>query len=144
MFADTALAAQIEIGEALLTRDIVLGALEAGKAPDAFETEIAGGVAGFVRPGSPMNKVIGLGFQDSVESAAWPELEKRYHARGEPVRVELSTLCPGGAGHFLTERGFRLIGFENVLGNPLSESPLAESTPIRTLRVGDAELAPGV
>lgn len=120
MFATIDLAKQIETAEARLIRDVVQSARKSGRAPAAFSRDLSGGVAGFIRPGSPMNKVIGVGFEEKTES--WKALEQEYHAERDPVRVELASLCPTPLGRVLTERGYRLVGFENVLGILASET----------------------
>jgi GNAT superfamily N-acetyltransferase len=125
MFATIDLANSIETAEARLIHDVVQSARKNGKAPSAFARKLSSGVAGFIRRGSPMNKVIGVGFEEKTES--WKALEQEYHAEHEPVHVELSTLCPTPLGKVLTKRGYRLMGFENVLGITLDETESAES-----------------
>jgi ribosomal protein S18 acetylase RimI-like enzyme len=80
---------------------------------------LAGGLAVYAGPGAPMNKVIGLGLGEPLEEAVLEDVEKEWAAREEPVRVELSTLDDGAIARLLTSRGYRLLGFENVLGRAL-------------------------
>ena len=80
---------------------------------------VAGGLAIYAGPGVPMNKVIGLGLGEALEEAVLAEVEKEWASREEPVRVELSTLDDGAVARLLTSRGYRLLGFENVLGHAL-------------------------
>ena len=68
-----------------------------------------------------MNKVIGAGLEAPIDAAALAALEEALRAHGEPVRVELSTLAAPEAGAALTARGYRLLGFENVLARALSD-----------------------
>src|SRR5438046_2433106 len=120
MFADTTLALKIETTEARLTRDATLAIMRSPGGAQAFTRTIGEGVAAFIRPGSPMNKVIGIGIDTAVDDSSLVELESLYHDRGEPVRVELSTLAQADVGRQLTERGYRLLGFENVLAVDLA------------------------
>lgn len=116
MFADTDLAFRIDSAEARLTKDAVYAVQTDGTADAAFIREIGGGIAAFVRPGSPMNKIIGAGIREPISEDSLNEVELLYRAQNEPVRFELSTLAQVEVGRRLTERGYRLMGFENVLG----------------------------
>ena len=119
MFADLELAARIENAEASLTREVARASSRSHPEGNSFAMDIGGGVAAFLRPGSPMNKVIGI-FQAFPPEEELARLEHRYQQQAEPVRVELSTLAQLDIGRRFTERGYRLLGFENVLGRPLT------------------------
>jgi hypothetical protein len=114
MFAGHPLAKRIEAVEARLCAAV------AASVPGSWTQPIGGGTAIFARAGSPVNKVVGLGFEplDERELAALEE-------RG-PVRVELTTLSDPSVSQLLTDRGYRLEGFENLLGQPL---PAAAAAP---------------
>jgi hypothetical protein len=77
---------------------------------------VAGGVASFAGHGSPFNKVAGLGFGGMPSAAALEEIERAFAARGAAVQIELAHLADPGIGALLTERGYRLTSYENVLG----------------------------
>jgi GNAT superfamily N-acetyltransferase len=81
-----------------------------------------GGLAVFAGPGSPFSKFAGLGFA-AVDPAALDHVEREFARRGAAVRIELSTLADPAIGGLLTTRGYRLRGFENVLGIPLTANP---------------------
>jgi hypothetical protein len=53
----------------------------------------------------------------------WEEVEQAYAAAGAPVQVELAHLADPAIGAVLTGRGYRLIGFDNVLGLVLVGEP---------------------
>jgi hypothetical protein len=55
MFADLELAARIENAEASLTRKVARAFCNSERNTSAFSLEVGGGVAAFLRPGSPMN-----------------------------------------------------------------------------------------
>jgi GNAT superfamily N-acetyltransferase len=116
LFCSTALAERIERVEAQLIAEA--GEAARRRSPDAggFVTPIAGGVACFAEPGSPFNKVAGLGFGDVPSQAALDQIEHAFAACGAPVQVELAHLAAPATGALLTERGYRLESFENVLG----------------------------
>lgn len=130
MFADTALAARIESAEARLTRD---------STASGFSRPVGAGVAGFLRAGSPVNKVIGAGLTEPIDEAALAEIETQYQVRGEPVRIELCTLALPENALCLSKRGYRLSGFENVLGRRIGKEPRPESG-IEVVPAGPARL----
>jgi len=84
-----------------------------------FVTPIAGGAACYAEDGSPLNKVVGLGFGGVPSDAAVDEIERAFAARGVPTQVELSNLADPAIGAALTSRGYQLVSFENVLGRSL-------------------------
>ena len=122
LFCDTALARRIEQAEAqLITAASQAARRRAG--PAGFIIPIAGGVASFAEPGSPYNKVAGLGFGGMPSSSDLEEIERAFTARDAPVQVELAHLADPVVGALLTARGYRLASFENVLGLALTGKP---------------------
>jgi GNAT superfamily N-acetyltransferase len=125
LFASTSLASRIERAEARLAAD---GAAASGRrhpGRGAFATPLAGGAATFTGPGSPLNKVAGVGFAGPVAEGELGAVEAAYAERGCPVQVEISCLADPSIGELLTRRGYTLVGFENVLGRllPLESAP---------------------
>lgn len=114
-----------------------------GKArPDARPSvlPISGGLAVYLSPASPVNKVIGLGFDQDLDLEALGEVERQWADRGEPVRVEMSVLTDPAVGATLSERGYRLHGFENVLGIALDgEMPMVPDNDVAVTLAADAE-----
>jgi GNAT superfamily N-acetyltransferase len=97
-------------------------------------TPLAGGVATYSGAGSPLNKVAGLGFDGSVDASELADVECRFAERRSPVQVELASLADPSVGRLLTSRGYRLVGFENVLGRDLSigtDGPSVDESDIR-------------
>jgi GNAT superfamily N-acetyltransferase len=115
LFCDTALAERIERVEAQLIAKAAEAAHRRSGAT-GFVIPVAGGVASFAVPGSPFNKVAGLGFGGVPSASALDEIERAFAACGAPVQVELAHLGDPAIGALLTERGYRLTSFENVLG----------------------------
>jgi GNAT superfamily N-acetyltransferase len=120
MFCPTELAARIERAEASLSMDVGTAVVAAGRTPDAFVEEIGGGYAVFAGPGSPVNKVIGVGFGAALDDVRLARIEARFAAKGTPVQAEVSTLADPAWHAALGPRGYALAGFENVLGLALS------------------------
>ncbi|TDV49807.1 GNAT family N-acetyltransferase [Actinophytocola oryzae] len=133
LFCDTALAERIERAEAQLMA--VCAAAASG-----FARSLAGGVASFAEPGSPFNKVAGLGFDGLPEPADLDEVEQAFAANGAATQVELAHLADPAIGVLLTERGYRLESFENVLGLALDGRHESVTRPgIVVRRSGDDE-----
>jgi GNAT superfamily N-acetyltransferase len=116
LFCDTALAERVERVEAQLIAGASRAAHQRRSAGDGFVIPIAGGVATFAEPGSPFNKVAGLGFAGEPSASDLAEVEQAFAARGADVQIELSHLGNPRIGALLTDRGYRLTSFENVLG----------------------------
>jgi hypothetical protein len=137
LFADIALAARIERAECDLLRDCADAIGRRRRAP-VMVRAIAGGIAVHTGEGSPLNKVAGLGFAGAPERAQLDDVERRFAAVRAPVQVELSCLAEAGIAALLTDRGYRLAGFENVLGRRL---PATDLEPLRA-QTADIEVAP--
>ena len=123
LFCDTALAARIERAEAELIARIGEAAQRRDAWTPGFVIPVAGAVATFAEPGSPFNKVAGLGFGGVPGAAELNEIEEAFAACGVPVQVELAHLANPAIGALLTGRGYRLVSFENVLGLALTGEP---------------------
>ena len=90
MFADATLAARIDQAEARLTSDAAEAIRDAGLQKRVVILSIAGGTAVYAGPATPMNKLIGLGFDGPLDLSLLNEVEREWRSRAEPVRVELS------------------------------------------------------
>jgi GNAT superfamily N-acetyltransferase len=123
LFCDTALAERIERVEAQLVAKGSEAARRRRADTAGFVIPVAGGVASFAEEGSPLNKVAGLGFGGVPSAAALDEIERAFSACGAPVQIELAHLADPAIGALLTERGYRLASFENVLGLALLGEP---------------------
>jgi GNAT superfamily N-acetyltransferase len=119
MFCDMALAQRIDAVEARLVSAIVDHVGREAPALGAWREDVAGGTALFAGAGNPVNKVIGVGFEAPPSSADLDRLETRFHGAGVPVRIEMSTLARAESHTALSARGYRLLGFENVLARPI-------------------------
>ncbi|WP_194819804.1 GNAT family N-acetyltransferase [Nocardia sp. XZ_19_385] len=128
MFCSTELAARIERAETDL---ITMGSAAAAErlGGGGFTVPLAGGVASFAEPGSPLNKVAGLGFAGTPTTAELDDIEKRYAAAESPVQIELAHLADPPLAELLTARGYRLVNFENVLGIPLPDATTSSVPP---------------
>jgi hypothetical protein len=124
LFCDRALAERIERAEVQLVAGANAAACaRQGDAAAGFLMPIAGGVASFAEDDSPFNKVAGLGFAGVPEPGALEEVEAAFGELGAAVQVELAHLGDPAISVMLTERGYRLAGFENVLGRDTTTEP---------------------
>jgi len=123
MFAPTSLAARIERAECRLLADSAAAAARRHPETRVFSTPLGGGVATYTLPGAPLNKVAGLGFSP-LEERDLGAVERAFAERGSPAQAEVSTLGDPAIVRTLTGRGYRLQGFENVLGRRLPAGPV--------------------
>ena len=128
MFADIALGARIDRAEGRFCSTLARGG-PANPRDGSMVMPISGGVAIFAGPSSPMNKVIGAGFDAPLDLEALAGVEAAWAGRQEPVRIELATLTDPGMVSALSDRGYRLRGFENVLARRLDDLDGSEVHP---------------
>jgi hypothetical protein len=115
LYCSTELAARIERAERSLIADGA-AAMATGRPAGVFVRDLAGGVAAFTVPGSPLNKIAGLGFGGPLDLDVLAAVEAVFAASGAPVVAEVSTLADPSIVQALTRRGYTLAGFEHVLG----------------------------
>ena len=141
MFATASLAARIERAETGLILEGARAAARRVPPGQLIVREMNGGVAAYVEPGAPFNKVAGLGFAGMPAADALEELEQNFADRKAPLQFEVSTLADPALGRALTGRGYLLIGFENVLGLPLDSSRAldVETGAVMVSRASDEE-----
>ena len=131
LFCGTSLARRIESAEAQLI--VAATGVAHQRGATGLVMPVAGGFACFAEDGSPMNKVVGLGFGGTPDSAELDEVERTLLDCGAPVQVELSNLADPAVTVLLADRGYRLAGFENVLGRSLTtvEPPVSTGVEVR-------------
>ena len=139
MFADSSLAARIERAEATLSADIGFNIIARGRIPGSFVEPIGGGFAVFSGAGSPINKVIGVGFADGPDVVRLDAIEALFAARGSGVQAEVATLADPAWHAAFAPRGYALAGFENVLGLSLTDIDDAADTPASRIVVTECD-----
>ena len=136
LFCGTDLAERIERVEANLVAK-ASAATRARRGNDVgFVREIAGGIASYAEPDSPFNKVAALGFAGVPTSDELASVERAFHELDSPVQVELSNLADPAISDLLSARGYRLTGYENVLGLALDGLSAPEPPPGIEVRRG--------
>ena len=137
-FVDEKVAARIERAEAEL-----MAAASRATADRfgvvAFQLPLRSGYATYAGPGSPYNKVAGVGFDGLPDDAELTEIEQRYAEYDAPVAFEVSTLADPRLVERLTERDYALVSFENVLVRDLRHEPMATPDGIAVVREGDTD-----
>jgi GNAT superfamily N-acetyltransferase len=121
VFDDTRTVRRIEDAEAALTRDVTRAVIASGRAPRAFVRELGPGLGSYIRPSSPMNKVIGVDPAGALDDGALARFEALMRACHEPTRIELA-LGSAETDARLLGRGYQLLGFEHVLVRSLHTS----------------------
>jgi hypothetical protein len=91
LFGDTALAGRIERAEAQLVAQASEAARRRRADSAGFVVLVAGGVASFAEPGSPFNKVAGVGFGGVPSAAALEGIERAFAACGAQCRSSSRT-----------------------------------------------------
>lgn len=141
-FTSTELAARIEKAESRMIEACASALGRRAPEADVFVGPLAGGVAAATIPGSPFNKIAGLGFSDpGLGADALATVEREYAARGIPVQAEVASLGDPSVVATLSDRGYRLTGFENVLGLTLADRPreLLAASDVEVSRCSDAD-----
>jgi ribosomal protein S18 acetylase RimI-like enzyme len=133
MFASTALGRRIERAEARLSASLGRAVISGEPGAQAFVHEIAGGVAVYTGPASPMNKMIGAGFDGAAPDEELRAVEDRFRERSAPLQAEVATLADPAFVAQLTRRGYILQNFENVLGLPIVSADAAAEADSRIL-----------
>ena len=118
--ATTSLASRIDHCELSMVTAMADAARAAG-IDDVQVWPVAGGAAVLAAPGSPFNKAIGAGFTDPGNPEDWALIEREHDRRQASVQVECSTLADPRLASMLTTRGYRLVGFENILARRLAD-----------------------
>jgi GNAT superfamily N-acetyltransferase len=136
LFCSVELAERIERAETHLIVAATRAAHSRGAAA-AVVTEIAGGAACYAEEGSPLNKVVGLGFGGVPADDVLDEIERANAAHAAPTQVELSNLGDPAVATALTARGYQLVGFENVLGRAVEDEMPTETVPGVDVRRSD-------
>jgi ribosomal protein S18 acetylase RimI-like enzyme len=140
MFCDTSLAGRIDQAESRL----MIAIAEAGAARDAslqpFIVRVGAGAAIYAGPGSPSNKMIGIGFDEAVDPALLDTIEAGFASRQASLQAEVSVLAAPDLHGRLVSRGYAPASFEHVLGHPLGEGVAAPPDGIRIEPVAGADV----
>ncbi len=121
VFADKALAVRLESFAAEEMRRFVVAAHAYDPACGADALEVAGGVAVYLGPGSPVNQAVGLGLTEKFTDADASLVERFFSSRGQRGLAAVSPFVDHSLIVTLGKRGWQVDGFENVLVTELSQ-----------------------
>ena len=134
VFSTVQLAARIEHAEARLTRSVGRAVLAWRPDGDAIVEDLGEGVVVYAAAASPMNKMIGVGFEALPAADRLQVIEEQFARRAAPLQAEVSTLADPSFATMLARRGYVLQGFENVLGRAIVRGDAAPP-PNGTIRI---------
>lgn len=86
--------------------------------------EAGGGLAVFSRPGSPLNKMLGLGLSGPVSDEALDAIQRFFSEHSAPAQIELCPLAYVDVPSRLCARGFVLQAFETQLARAMVAVPM--------------------
>ncbi|WP_433524808.1 GNAT family N-acetyltransferase [Nocardia pseudovaccinii] len=136
LFAGQDLAARVEHAECTLIEEGARAAARRDPQQRVLVRPIGGGLAVWAGPGSPLDKVVGIGMNGAAfDDAELDAVEQAFAEREAPVQVEVSTLADPAVVERLTRRGYVLFGFENVLG--LRLEPGRQAQPAEGIEIRD-------
>ncbi len=140
-FADLALARRLERAEGLANARCVEARARVSPEVGAGWIDVAGALAMFDGPESPITQTFGLGLFDAVSAADLARLEDFFSARGARTYHEVSPVAGPPLITLLTERGYEPFEFTSVMYRPIGERNLdaAPNPSLRIRTVGDAE-----
>jgi GNAT superfamily N-acetyltransferase len=121
LFVDQGLAARLELAHAW--RGIHYARAQHALHPArAIQIEaVADGYAIYAGPGSPLNRVVGLGCSGPVTPAKLTEVERLYARQNAVVQIDLCPLADPSLLALLKSHHYRLAGFQSVLVLPLDQ-----------------------
>jgi hypothetical protein len=107
---------------------------------DAAVKAIGGGVAVYCGTESPLTHSVGLGMHGPVTDEDMSELEAFFLERNAPVIVDLCPHADPTLREVLSNRGYRILEFINVMARSLSpDEPLPPPTPSVLVRTVEPE-----
>lgn len=142
VFADLDLARRLEATDAWV--GLESSQIHAGLHPasGSAAAPIAGGYAVFTGVGSPLTQALGIGMNGIVTEADLDQLEEFFYRRGSPVHIELCPLADGSLLHLMSQRGYTLRGYTNMLVRPIRPAepggPAATNINVRTCEPEEA------
>jgi GNAT superfamily N-acetyltransferase len=138
LLVTNSLARRLETAEAIDAAGCAEAQCRVDPSCDAVVKPIAGGVAVFCGSESPLTHSLGLGMHGPVSAGELDELEAFFQDRGALVTVDL---CPHSDPTFrdlLSDRGYRILEFINVMVRTISADDLIAAPDI-DIRRADAD-----
>jgi GNAT superfamily N-acetyltransferase len=134
LIAGHALARRLEAAEAENAR--ACAAVRQGTAV----LEAAGGFAVFTGIDSPLTHALGIGMNGAVGAAELAGIENFFRTRGARPAFDLSPLADSGLIETLSERGYRITEFNNVMVKRLAGAEIVFTPRVRRALSSEADL----
>jgi GNAT superfamily N-acetyltransferase len=109
------LAQRLELAEATDAVDCAEAACSLEPDRGAAVKSVAGGCLTFCGPASPLTHVIGVGMSGPVAIEELEEIEEFFTSRDAPVTIDVTPYTHPSLREMLSERGYHLAEFSNVL-----------------------------
>ncbi|HEX8792289.1 MAG TPA: GNAT family N-acetyltransferase [Polyangiaceae bacterium] len=116
-------------------------------ASGASVLEVAGGLAIFAGPGSPVTQGLGMGLRGPVSEAELDAMERHLRPDGSgPVQLEVCPFVDPSLSALLAQRGYRVNEWQLVWACPIPDVPAAPAAPpderlvVRRTRPGEEDL----
>jgi GNAT superfamily N-acetyltransferase len=122
IFADLDLARRLEKLETWVAGEHGRARLALWPEKDTAVVEVAGGVACFLGEGSMLNETRGMGLNGPVSGEDLDAVEHVFFGRGTSVKMGVCPLADPSLLEGLSARGYRAVGFEDVLYRELNRS----------------------
>ncbi|WP_435008937.1 GNAT family N-acetyltransferase [Tundrisphaera lichenicola] len=115
IFSDHDLATRLEGLEARFSADCARARREFRPESDTVALAVGGGFALFLGEDSPLNEAKGMGMSGPVSADELAAMERVFLDRGGPAKVMVCPMSDPSLLSGLAARGFRPVGFEDVL-----------------------------
>ena len=122
IFADLDLARRLEGVEAWCGAEFARARMRMRPDVNTAAVSVAGGYAFFFGAGSPLTEAKGMGMAGLVTAEELEAMERVFSGRGVPAKVMVCPLADPSLLDGLGSRGYRPVGFEDVLYRPLDQS----------------------
>lgn len=144
VFVDRALSERLERSEGKSNASFVEARAEVSPEVGACWVEVAGALAMFDGPGSPLTQTFALGLREEAGVPVIEELEQFFEVRGAPVFHEVSPMADPSLMALLTSRGYRPVELTSVLFRELDPQSVGErhtgDVHVRTIAPGEDEM----
>jgi hypothetical protein len=114
------LARRLEYAEAVDAAGCVDAACRLDPECEASAKAVGGGYLTFCGAESPLTHAIGVGMHGPVTVADVDEIEAFFRSRGAPVAVDVCPHADPSLRDILSQRGYRMMDFSNVLVRPIA------------------------
>ncbi|NTX35918.1 GNAT family N-acetyltransferase [Myxococcus sp. CA051A] len=132
LVVDPLLARRLELAQAAQNR---------GATPPSGVLQVAGGLALFNGPDSPLTQALALGLEEPVSAEDLDRVESHLGQGGGVLQIDLLPFAHHTLAQGLAQRGYQVGEFQQVLVRELPGSPTPPTVAeVRPLRPGEAEV----